>query len=319
MAPNEFALIRQLFHSARWRELNSTHPSCLLGPGDDCALVTPPPNEHIALSIDTALPGVHFPQGATGAQIAVRACSTALSDLAACGANPLGFLVAVQIPQLDEDFLHALSDGLYEVASHYSIPLLGGNMARGLLAVTVQVVGSTSAALRRDQAQEGDRIFVSGTLATAAAGLVKVRDDLHTEHPFAAAYWRPTPRIQLGMCLRGIASSAIDISDGLVQDVGHIAQASGLGAQLDRSALPVHPDVVAEYGSEQALLWAANAGDDYELCFTVPVDKIPLLHRNAPTFPPCVEIGHMVSGTGVYYMGEDSDIPASGYDHFASN
>lgn len=284
MALDEFDLIRRYFTRA-----DRLLPAGVrLGIGDDAALLDLPPGESLVVTTDTLVAGRHFPHDALPFDIGWKALAVNLSDLAAMGAKPVGVTLAITLPLADDAWLAAFADGFFALADAHGMPLIGGDTTRGPLSITVTALGSVppAQALRRDGAAPGDLIYVSGTLGDGGLGLALAQGRLHDVHlpPLHQAHalarlHRPTPRLALGLALRGIASAAMDVSDGLVQDLGHLLTASGrsqaLGAILRLEQLPLSPAMQylageGEVMQAQVLDWALTAGDDYELLFTVP-------------------------------------------------
>ncbi|MDH5738502.1 MAG: thiamine-phosphate kinase, partial [Gammaproteobacteria bacterium] len=271
MGLSEFDIIGRYF-SHLW---SGDSPGILLGPGDDCAIIRPPPGQDLCVSTDTLVEGVHFPLGASPAVIAGRSLAVNLSDLAAMGARPLGLTMALTLSEANEDWLRTFSDVLGQMTQQYACPLIGGNLARGPLSVTVQVMGTCPAgqAICRSGASAGDLIYVSGSLGDAAMALHLMNRGEVVPPILLARYENPSPRLALGEALQGIASSAIDVSDGLLADLGHILDRSGVGALLETDSLPLSEALLEVTDSAQALALALSGGDDYELCFTVPPEK----------------------------------------------
>ncbi len=283
-----------------------------LSVGDDCAILHLEAGERLATSVDTMVEGVHFPADSFPEDIGFRAVSAAASDLAAMGARPIGMTLALTLPAADELWLHAFSQGVAAAVAEYRLPLVGGDTTRGPLTITVQVLGALplDRALLRGGAAPGDELYVSGTLGDAAAALAFLAGDWRPP-PEDAEYLldrfnRPRARIALGLELLGRASAAIDISDGLLADAGHIAAASGVRLLIEPELLPLSPALAAHPSRDQALRWALAGGDDYELCFSLPAGEIP------PR--ACTRIGRVVAGSGVE-CGLDIDM-AAGYQHF---
>lgn len=273
--PGEFDLIRKHFTRAR----DSAAPGVVLGVGDDAALFAPSPGTQLVLSTDTLVAGVHFPLDTPPADIGWKSLAVNLSDLAAMGATPRGCLLALTLPQADDDWLTEFARGFFALADRHGCALLGGDTTSGPLAITVTVLGEipVGAALRRDGAQLGDQVFVSGFPGEAALGLARWQAGARDSGDAALVrLLRPEPRVALGVALRGIASACIDISDGLQGDLGHIVAASGgvtpLGAEIDLVALPRAP-LLAALSDEAQNEFIVAGGDDYELCFTVPPAK----------------------------------------------
>ncbi|QFU74674.1 thiamine-phosphate kinase [Halioglobus maricola] len=304
MPSTEFDLIYRHFASL------GAGPAVDLSVGDDCAILKLEPGERLVTSVDTMVEGVHFLPDMFPEIIGFRAVSTAASDLAAMGARPIGMTIALTLPQADDFWVHSFSEGVAETVSLYGLPLVGGDTTRGPLTISVNVLGALPAgeALLRDGAQVGDGVYVSGQLGDAAAGLAILQDEWRPE-PDAAAYLveryeRPRARLELGQQLLGRATAAIDISDGLLADAGHIAAAGGVGITLTAGAIPLSAALGG--AGDRALRWALTGGDDYELCFTLPAGE------SAPE--GCTRIGEVVSGQGVQ-LDVDVDTDA-GYQHF---
>jgi thiamine-monophosphate kinase len=316
VALSEFRLIESYFEQRRLGR-----DDVALGIGDDAALLRLPPGMLLASAVDTLIEGVHFPQQTPPAAIGHKVLAVNLSDLAAMGAEPAWATLSLSMPEPDETFLKAFCDGLFSLAEQFNIALVGGDTVRGPLVLTLQASGFVpeGEALTRAGAAPGDLLYVSGTLGDAAAGLELVKaGSLNSRE----ARWlrqrldRPTPRIALGQALRGIASSCIDISDGLCADVAHIMERSHLGAAIDSRSLPLSPELLRVKGEEAARGLALNGGDDYELCFTVPEQKEAELLRLAATFAVAVtRIGEVNNEVGVLRV-DGEIVSGGGYDHF---
>lgn len=309
---SEFSLIAQI------PAVGAPTDALIIGPGDDAAVLQLAAGEQWVLTTDTLLEGVHFPPGLPPALLGRRALAVNLSDLAAMGAQPGAFLVALTHPQLDNNWMQAFASGLQQAAGSTGAVLAGGNLCRGPLSVTITATGMVPCgqALLRSGAQEGDLIYVSGTLGAAALALAELQqhphllaqfaDPDHTLPPDLAPYLAPQPQLQLGQALRGIATACIDISDGLVADLGHLCQASKLGAHVSLAQVPV-------VGDPQR---AVTAGDDYQLLFTVAPQQV----RHLPEQPaPLTHIGMMVAGSGPEVFdghGKRLSFAAPGWEHF---
>lgn len=283
-----------------------------LSVGDDCAILRLQEGERLATSVDTMVAGVHFPPDSFPEDIGFRAVSAAVSDLAAMGARPLGMTVALTLPEADELWLNAFSQGLAAAVGQYQLPLVGGDTTRGPLSVCVQVMGALpmTQALLRGGAGVGDAVYVSGTLGDAAGALAFLQgqwqpDPDHAEY-LLDRFNRPEARLDLGRDLLGRASAAIDVSDGLLADAGHLAAASGVKISIDTDLIPLSPAILSRDCRDTILQWALTGGDDYELCFTLPAGE------DAPA--NCTRIGQVETGAGVD-CGLEIDIPA-GYQHF---
>ena len=283
-----------------------------LSVGDDCAILHLDAGERLATSVDTMVEGVHFPADSFPEDIGFRAVAVAASDLAAMGARPIAMTLALTLPVADELWLHAFSQGIAAAASEYCLPLVGGDTTRGPLTITVQVMGALplDRALLRGGARPGDSLYVSGFLGDAAAALAVLAGDwrpapAHQQY-LLDRFNRPRARLELGMALLGSASAAIDISDGLLADAGHIAAASGVRLRIDPGLLPLSPALASHADPVQARRWALTGGDDYELCFCLPAGT------DAPA--GCTRIGWVEQGSGVD-CGLDLG-GATGYQHF---
>ncbi|SIS03723.1 thiamine-phosphate kinase [Aquipseudomonas alcaligenes] len=316
----EFELIRRYFAAAPCAQAAE---GVVLGIGDDCALLQPAPGMQLALSTDTLVAGVHFPQACDPFLLGQRALAVSVSDLAAMGAEPLGFTLALTLPEADPAWLEGFARGLSQMAGQCAIALVGGDTTRGPLSLTLSVFGQLPAgqALTRAGARPGDLLCVGGSLGDAAAALPLV---LGQQSAAGAAadyllqrYWAPQPQLALGQWLRGRASAALDISDGLLADCGHIAQASAVALQVKRDRLPLSAALHSLAG-ERALDCALSGGDDYRLAFTLPAQYLSALQAQ---WPEAVVIGRAVAGQGVQLLdgaGLRLDPPSAGYQHFGS-
>ncbi|SEA45790.1 thiamine-phosphate kinase [Microbulbifer marinus] len=312
-APGEFEIIRDYFADAPIGE------GVVLGVGDDCALLQPPAGALLATSVDTLVADRHFPASADPAAIAARALRVNLSDLAAMNAQPLWFTLALTLPHSDAAWLQKFADGLLQTAKAYGVSLVGGDTTCGPLSITIQVTGSSVKPLRRDGARIGDAVYVSGELGAAAAALPVVLGQKLAGEPdrdaAERAYYFPEPQLATAAAIGDIASSALDISDGLLADLGHICAASGVSADIDLHALPVAP-LARQLAGERALELAASGGDDYQLCFTVPQEQVATLEKLGLD---AVCIGTIVEGQGEVHAWLDGErwFPeAAGYEHF---
>lgn len=313
---NEFELIERCF--GNWTTRN---PGLRLGQGDDCLIWQDP--TPMAMSIDTAVVGRHFPENATAEQVAQRAFLPALSDLAAMGAEPVFFTLAITLPApLDSDWLFAFSHRLRQLAEHWNMVLAGGDTTSGpCTVVSIQVHGKAPNALLRSGARPGDDLWVSGRVGLASAALPAVlAPDRHTvPQAWLDAYWQPTPRIELGRRLRGLASACIDVSDGLAADVGHIAQASRVRIDLNADQVPTDPELGHRLG-EQALSRLLSGGDDYELAFTTPREKRATITALAESMAvPLTRIGQVSAGDAelvIRHNGQPMALGHQGFQHF---
>lgn len=315
----EFELIRNFFAAAPCAQGGE---GVALGIGDDCALLAVPPGEQLAISTDTLVAGVHFADPCDPFLLGQRSLAVAVSDLAAMGATPIAFTLALTLPTVTADWLDAYARGLNHMAQGCGVALVGGDTTRGPLSLTVTVFGRVPAgqALTRRGAQPGDLICVGGELGNAAGALPLVLGqrsaDAAIADPLLAHYWSPQPQLALGQALRGKATSALDISDGLLADCGHIALASKVGIQVERDRLPLSKPLVAFLGQAGAEDAALSGGDDYVLAFTLP--PVELSSLVAKGWPIHV-IGRVVAGQGVVLLdaaGQDITPQTRGYQHF---
>lgn len=304
----------------------------ILGIGDDCALLDTnihhDPDELLALTMDTLVAGVHFPEATEAYDIGYKSLAVNLSDLAAMGATPRWITLSLTLPEACEQWLHEFSQGLFELARQYQVALVGGDITRGPLTITIQAHGSVPKffALRRSGARPGDAIVVSGTLGDAALGLMQMQEHLPrfetddvSAHYFAHRLNRPQPRIKLGVKLRGIATSAIDISDGLAADLQHILDASRCGATIDVDKLPFSREAIPVADAVNLYELALTCGDDYELCFTVAKSDLPRLSELERSCDcRLTVIGSIEAEPGLRINRDNTpvDISSVGYRHF---
>jgi thiamine-monophosphate kinase len=298
-----------------------------LGIGDDCALLAIPAGMELALSMDTLVEGVHFPAGANPELVAWRALAVNLSDLAAMGAEPAGFTLALTLPAADQGWLEKFSTGLKACAGEYHCPLLGGDITRGPLTITIQVHGLVDAgkAITRSGAVPGDCIYITGSLGESALAINLLLNpaglDNADRERWEQTFYRPLPRLTLGMAAAAVVTAGIDISDGLLADLGHICRLSRTGARLSLPAIPLATPLQKYLPLEEALVLAVTGGDDYELLLTVsPAREDALLALGRTLDVPLHKIGEIISGEGVQCLdgsGRVVDFPDSGYRHFS--
>lgn len=313
MPLGEFGLIERYFAPLA----DTSNESVTTGIGDDCAVLSLSSGCELAVSIDTLVAGRHFPLDAKAFDIATRAVAVCISDLAAVGAKPLWLTLALSLPAIDEPWLREFSQGLAQASHHYGITLVGGDTTRGPLTITLQVHGEVprGQALLRSGAKVGDRVYVSGPLGAGAAALAYLQQRLHPTQADAdwlyRHFYQPTAHINLGQSLCTSATSAIDVSDGLLADLGHIAKQSQVGFSLDLNTLPPLP-LPSVASLEDSLSWALAGGDDYQLAFTMAEHHVPP--------PGCTCIGKVIKGTGIECVLNGQPYPiagAYGYQHFA--
>lgn len=313
---SEFELIERFFtrHSER--------DDVELGVGDDGSLLCPPPGQLLVVTVDTLISGVHFPEETAPADIGHKALAVNLSDLAAMGAEPAWVTLAMTLPHAEFPWIESFAEGFFGLARRYNVALVGGDTTRGSLSITVQAMGRVprEKALRRSGARPGDAIYVTGTLGDAGLGLALLQSRAQVPpayHDFLLARLnRPEPRVEAGLVLRGVASAMIDVSDGLMADLGHLLSASDVGAQIELGLLP-RSEAMLEADPHGRL--ALTAGDDYELVFTLPPGMEEVLAGQGDRLPPCTCIGRVESRPGLRVMDEEGN-PMSfthpGYDHF---
>jgi thiamine-monophosphate kinase len=314
----EFDLIDRYFsRPSRRRDV-------LLGVGDDAALLQVPAGQALVAATDTLVEGRHFLAGAPPRSIGYQALAVNLSDLAAMGADPAWALLSLSLPTPDEEWLQGFADGLYALADSCGVDLVGGDTVRGPLVVTIEALGCVdpALALRRSGARPGDRLYVSGWPGEAAAGL----DALERGVPFDAAgdplvrrYLYAEPRLELGRALRGRASAAMDVSDGLLGDLRKLCAASGVAARVSLEALPVSARLAARHGRDRCERFVLHGGDDYELIFTLPAADAARLEAELSAICPVACLGEIVPGRGVECLrgGARAEVgEGSGYDHF---
>lgn len=317
MALGEFELIDRYF---------SRPPRhAAVGVGDDCAVLTPTPGMQWCVSTDLLVEGRHFLSTVAPDRLGHKALAVNLSDLAACGAEPRGFTLALALPRADEAFLEPFARGLFALADAHDIELVGGDTTAGPLAIDITAFGEVpqGQALLRGGARPGDELWVSGTLGDARAALEVFRGTLAVAGDAFDALRRamelPQPRVALGIALRGVASSAIELSDGLLGDLGHILRRSGVGACVELAALPRSPRLAALPEAVQRLC-LLHGGDDYELLFSAAPAQAAAVHAAARRTGVAVQrIGRIEAGSGLVVVdaaGRPIATPARGFDHF---
>ena len=320
---DEFSLIQKYFSAPDSR---TGEKGVVLGIGDDAAILKAAENEEILVSTDTLISGVHFPEETDPAAIGHKALAVNLSDIAAMGGDARWFTLALSLPEPDSKWLQAFSEGLLALAKQVDVSLVGGDTTRGKLSITISVIGTATdaSAVRRSGARPGDLVFVTGSPGFAAIGLAAVKGKMFPTDNEKFQYINklnyPQPRLQEGKFLRDFASSMIDISDGLAADLGHILQASNCSAVIDSekltNCLPESSSVSKKQFNEAALY----GGDDYELLFTIPAEKIMMLeHTWLESFSSFTRIGEITSGEGIILKegnGKQMKIPEAGYNHF---
>ncbi|HKI73817.1 MAG TPA: thiamine-phosphate kinase [Pseudomonadales bacterium] len=318
MAGREFDIIERYFSGL----IPGDSEGIVQGPGDDCAILDIPDDRHLCVSTDTLIAGVHFPELTPAAAVAHRTLAANLSDLAAMGAKCFAFTLALTLPNEDERWLQEFSSSLSDLVSRFHIPLIGGNLARGALSITVTVLGTLprGKGLKRSGANADDDIYVSGSLGDAGGALQLIGKGGIAPQALADRFYYPEPRLRLGEALLDLASAAVDISDGLAADLGHVCRASGVGASIEIDAIPLSAALVGQFDNDRALELAVSSGDDYELCFTAPRSSRQEIERIAGTTATRVtRIGRVVAGSGVGFVdsaGKPRQFEIAGYEHF---
>lgn len=315
----EFELIERYFRRPVSR--------AVLGVGDDCALLAPAPGMQLAVSTDMLVEGRHFLPTVDPFKLGHKALAVNLSDLAACGASPLAFSLALALPRVDEAWLDGFSRGLFALADAHGCELIGGDTTQGPLNICITVFGQVPAgrALLRSGARAGDDLYVSGTLGDARLALELLRGQLSLPAAMAEAararLEQPTPRVALGQALRGIATSAIDVSDGLAGDLGHILQQSGVGARIESVAVLGLLAAAVALPDDKRLELILAGGDDYELAFTAPAAaRAAVQAAAAAAAAPVTRIGVMQAEPGLRLVDANGALlPAryASFDHFA--
>ncbi len=324
MATGEFDLIGRYFEH---QKIN--RPDVDLAIGDDCALLRVPDGYQLAISTDSLVAGTHFLVDADPKLVAHKALASNLSDLAAMGATPAWVSLALTLPSFDEQWLSAFCDGFFQLAEQYNVQLIGGDTTKGPLSITLTVQGfvPVGQALTRSAASSTDAIYVTGQLGDSAAGLAlllkdKQCDDTALSQALMTRHFMTMPQVEAGTLLRGKASAALDISDGLIADLGHILKRSNVGAEIYTEALPISAELAAFCETpEQAQQMALSSGEEYQLCFTVPVeqcDDVEVLMAKQGI--QISRIGQLTENKGIVLLnnGESVNWQLSGWDHFES-
>lgn len=327
----EFGLIKKYFTPECWRK------DVYLGVGDDCALLVPPAGQQLAVTIDTLISRVHFPVETSPADIAYKSIAVSLSDLAAMGAEPAWVMLSLTLPKVEHDWLKSFSNSFSKTLIDFNVQLVGGDTTQGPLAITVQATGfvDSSNAMRRDNAKPGDLIYVTGTLGDAALGLrllsLKAPVDQELLAQCLNKLNRPVPRVEFALAAVKYCSCAIDVSDGLAADLGHILSASQCGAEIYLDKVPVSEELHKYYvdcvNGNKEIDWTMvlGGGDDYELCMTLPESQAPALESLAESMNlPLTFIGKVDSETVnlgdelriIGVNGQRYSLDKSGYEHF---
>lgn len=321
MALDEFGLIARYFQN-----VGASRHDVALGVGDDGAVLVPPPGEELVAVTDTLVEGVHFPRGSSARSVGHRALAVNLSDLAAMGAQPAWVLLALTLPAVDEPWLQEFAAGFSDLAQRHGVRLVGGDTTSGPLSVTVHALGFTrpGAHLRRAGGSPGDWLFVSGSPGDSTFGLSLEQGtasvaDVDDDRTLRDRFLFPTPRVELGRRLVGVASACIDVSDGLGGDLAKLASASGCGAQIGIEYLPISGALWRNVSHDDAVRCALTGGEDFELLFSVPESRVDAVAQVvADTGVACAEIGRLESAPGVRVnrKGIVTEFSHSGFDHF---
>lgn len=303
----EFSIIETYFNRQKQSDVD-------LGVGDDSALLTPPLGQQLVICADTLVAGRHFPLDTSPHAIGWKSVAVNLSDIAAMGAKPHSILLALSLPQIDHDWLKGFSQGLYDCCDQFGVRLIGGDTTQSPhLTLSVTALGwiETGKSVLRSGAQVNDLVVVSGTIGDAAYGLQ------HLGHPLQQRLDYPTPRCELGTILKGLASSMIDVSDGLAQDLGHILKASNVGAKIDLSRLPID-NALKVLSDQKQWEYALAGGDDYELCFTISTQNYQDFLQLQPNVKTTI-IGKITQQCELTFEkdGLDHPLQLNGYQHFA--
>ena len=315
MSSAEFAIIEQFF-----KKDQDSLSGCIVGIGDDCAIINVPKNMQLAVSTDTLVEGVHFLPDTEPESLGHKVLAVNLSDLAAMGAKPAWVSMAITLPSINKEWLSKFTAGFFALASQHGVNLIGGDTTQGPLSITISIMGLLPVGQRllRSGAKVGDSIYVSGTIGSAGLGLVKAKEAAsHDEGVDLLSYLKPVPQISLGQQLLKSASACIDVSDGLSADLNHILKASAVGARLDHDLLPINESVrehARQLGDE---LWPYSTGDDYELCFTLPKQLSQEAMRSLSDFN-ITKIGVVEREQGLRIEMKDGQLisMAKGYEHF---
>lgn len=319
----EFELIKEFFTAQP-----VSRKDVIKGIGDDCALIKPAKSKLLAVTTDTLVAGVHFPLDTSPRAIGHKAVAVNLSDLAAMGAEPHWISIAITLPEVDTDWLKEFSKGVFELTEYYNVQVIGGDTTQGPLSITITAQGSVPAdhVLRRDCAQNGDYVFVTGNIGDAGLALAAINGQVKLSEIELKAVRKqldyPTPQVLVGQLIRQFATSAIDISDGLIADLNHICKQSNLGASLHLENVPLSNTMLANLSIDEALNMALTAGDDYQLIFTVSAENkvgIETAMAHADTSISC--IGQMNTSKEIIlsYKKKPFTVSKVGFEHFSNS
>jgi len=317
MSLSEFKLIDHFFNTA-----SNTSSTVNVGIGDDCAVVTIPDGQQIAISTDTLVEGVHFLADSEPELLGHKVLAVNLSDLAAMGAKPAWVSLALTLPKADEVWLTKFSQGFFKLAQQFSVHLIGGDTTQGPLTISLTIMGllPLGKGLKRSAAKAGDGIYVSGQIGNGGLGLIKaIKGETNLADKELKHYLQPMPQIELGEALLPLANACIDVSDGLFADLNHILKASKVGASIEIERIPTSDAVKKHLLGQDDIYWASSAGDDYQLCFTLSAEAElnstikKLLNDNLIT-----KIGTIEACLGLRVISRQGEtiVFNKGYEHF---
>jgi thiamine-monophosphate kinase len=313
----EFDLIERYF-----KPIPIRRKDVVKGIGDDCAILEVPQDRQLVTSTDTLVSGVHFPEETLAEDVGYKALAVNLSDLAAMGAEPAWVSLALTMPDENYQWLAGFVKGFSELAEKYNVQLIGGDTTKGPLSITVQIYGfiQKNKTLCRDAAKPGDLVYITGVIGDAGLGLKKLFNNLNGLEKCVNQLNRPVPRVEVAQALTKISCCAIDISDGLLADLGHIAKESQCAAVIERDKIPLSKELQSFYGNDIDWQQVLASGDDYELCFTIneqnqdKINKIQSAHNVLLTCIGEIKAGHGVCCTDL--NGQELDLSSPGYNHF---
>lgn len=318
MPLTEFSLIDRYF-----RGIGPALDSTVFGVGDDCAVLRPPADQLLLVTTDTLVEQVHFLAGTDPESLGHKSLAVNLSDLAAMGATPKWITLALTLPEVNETWLEAFARGFSSLAERYGVELIGGDTTRGPLSICVQALGTAPAGgvLYRSKARPGDRIYLTGTVGDAGLALKKMKGSpADCPQALRERLERPEPRVEAGRMIGGLASACIDVSDGFTADLGHLLLASQVGATVNWNQIPLSDAVRRYVSANNDFSLPLCAGDDYELCFTVPPNREQELIRRVAALPhPCHRVGTIdrKPGLRIEDLEGASDLCLKGYEHFS--
>jgi len=311
----EFDLIYKLLNTQ-----SQQRSDVLTGIGDDCAILSVPDNHSLAVSMDTLVAGVHFPESASAYSIGYKSVAVNLSDLASAGATPAWFTLSLTMPAADENWVKEFVRGVFTLADKYNVQLVGGDTCKGPLSISIQAHGFVKKAMLRSGAKAGNLIYVSETLGDAALGLKASQGDNTVEADCIKQFNEPEPRVKLGLAINDIATSCIDISDGLISDITHICKQSQCGADIYLDKIPLSASYQRYYTNQPDIIKALSFGDDYELCFTIDKSNkknIDIISRESGLNLTCIGTISTESKLRCFNQNNELvDIPRRGFEHF---